>query len=65
VFLLHGFTRRRPSLGPEDENHQEGSYRFVNTDPAIAAVQLITISCGGSKTIEVTLTPLLIAIERL
>jgi len=42
-----------------------GSYRFVNTDPAIAAIQLITISSGGSKAIEVTLPPLLVAIERL
>ncbi|PKN61092.1 MAG: hypothetical protein CVU57_31260 [Deltaproteobacteria bacterium HGW-Deltaproteobacteria-15] len=37
----------------------------MNTDPAIAAIQLITISSGGSKTIEVTLPPLLITIERL
>ena len=42
-----------------------GSYRSVNTDPAVAAIQLITISSGGSKAIEVTLPPLLIAIERL
>jgi hypothetical protein len=41
------------------------SYHPVNTDPAIPAIQLIAKPAGGSKTIEVSLPPLLLAIKGL
>jgi len=39
--------------------------RFLNTEPAVAAIRLITVPVGCSKTIEIPLPPLLVPIKRL